>query len=103
MMGGSLFLCIILLVLLFEDDGAQLLSIDLLVFRFGDGGGSLFFLGGDEGGAGGNATGGGRATQPGSASVHPFPMAPKIADLAVSSVTQAAESYLRGIAEPIVQ
>ena len=66
-------------------------AVELLIFEVG---GALTV---------GGAAGGGLATQLGAASVHPFPIAPKIADLAVSSVTHAAESYFRGIAEPTVQ
>ena len=57
-------------------------------------------------GAGGGAgleIGGGNATHPPSTKVHPLLIAEQIAFLAVSSVTQAAESYIRGMADPTDQ
>ena len=47
--------------------------------------------------------GAGFATQPGSTTFHPLATAVRMADLADSSVTQAAASYFRGIAEPRLQ
>ena len=59
--------------------------------------------GGDAGGGAGNGVGGGKATHPPSTKVHPLLIAEQIAFLAVSSVTHAAESYMRGMADPTDQ
>ena len=59
--------------------------------------------GGDAGGGSGFEVGGGRATHPPSTKVHPLLIAEQIAFFAVSSVTQAAESYMRGMADPTDQ
>ena len=60
----------------------------------------------EEGGTGGGAgfeIGGGNATHPPSTKAQPLLIAKQIAFFAVSSVTQAAESYIRGMADPTDQ
>ena len=61
-------------------------------------------IGGRRAGGGvGLGIGGGKATQPPSTKVQPLLIAEQIAFFAVSSVTHAAESYMRGMADPTDQ
>ena len=59
--------------------------------------------GGGVGGQIGFGVGGANATQPPSTKVQPLLIAEQIACFAVSSVTHAAESYIRGMADPTDQ